>query len=175
MEPSQGESVPPAHQRRSVRELYATHFHASRRERQFLSSVSFFVTFGLTRLITHAIRKGVGPFHNVSRGTLHLHHLVWGILLLLGDGYLWLGQVGTGQNGGSPWGSRATALLFGTGSALTLDEFALWLNLSDVYWQRQGRESLDAVALWGALLSIGFWGRSFLRGIWHEVTRTIGG
>ena len=43
-------------------------------------------------------------------------------------------------------------------AALTLDEFALWLNLKDVYWAREGRESIDAVVLFGALLAIGAWG-----------------
>ncbi len=157
--------------RRSVGELYLAHFHGGARERQFLSSLSFFLTFGLVRLITHAIRRHIGPFRNVRRGKLHLHHLVWGISLLLSDGYLWLSQVGTGQPGSSQSGSRATAVVFGIGSALTLDEFALWLNLKDVYWARQGRESLDAVVLWGAVLSIGFWGRTFFRAVWHELTR----
>ncbi len=162
-----------ARRRRSLGELYAAHFRGGREERQFLSSVAFFVTFALVRLITHAIRRGAGPFHNVQRGTLHLHHLVWGILALLGDGYLWLGQFGTGQAGGSRWGSRLTALLYGVGSALALDEFALWLNLKDVYWAREGRESVDAVVLWGALLSIGFWGRRFFHAVWHELTRVV--
>lgn len=93
-----------------------------------------------------------------------------GIALLLGDGYLWLSQLGAGENGGSRWGSRLTSLAFGVGSALTLDEFALWLNLKDVYWAQQGRESIDAVALWGAVLSASFWGRNFLRAAWHELT-----
>ena len=30
-------------------------------------------------------------------------------------------------------------MLFGIGTGLTLDEFALWLNLKDVYWEKQGR------------------------------------
>jgi len=57
------------------------------------------------------------------------------------------------------------ALLYGVGAALTLDEFALWLNLEDVYWARQGRESIDAVILFGALLLIGIWGRRFFLGL----------
>ncbi|MBV9582486.1 MAG: hypothetical protein JO057_28210 [Chloroflexi bacterium] len=125
--------------RRSVTELYRTHFSNAHQERQFLSSISF---------ITHAIRHHTGPFRNVSAGGRHLHHLVLGILLLLGDGYLWLSQLGTGEGASSRAASLSTALAYGAGSALTLDEFALWLNLKDVYWSHQGRESLDAVALW---------------------------
>ena len=50
------------------------------------------------------------------------------------------------------------SILHGIGAALTLDEFALWLNLQDVYWERQGRTSIDAVILFGSFLSIAIWG-----------------
>jgi hypothetical protein len=50
------------------------------------------------------------------------------------------------------------AILYGLGAALTLDEFALWLNLRDVYWAKEGRSSIDAVILFGSLLAIGAWG-----------------
>jgi hypothetical protein len=61
-------------------------------------------------------------------------------------------------------------MLYGVGAALTLDEFALWLNLKDVYWQREGRESLEAMALFGSLLSLGLFGAPLLRGIIRELT-----
>ena len=87
---------------------------------------------------------------------MHVHHLPLGILLLLGVGYLWLAQVGTWSGRSLDWPSRLTALLYGLGAALTLDEFALWrLRLEDVYWAREGRESIDAVILFGALLGVG--------------------
>ncbi len=156
--------------RRPVRVLYRRHFEDRRRERLFLSSLSFFLTFGLVRAITHAIRAGVGPFHDVSVGGTHVHHLVWGILLILGVGYVWLVQAGTGLGSGAKWGSNLTAILYGVGAALTLDEFALWLRLRDVYWTRQGRESIDAVVLFGALLSVGVWGGPFLRALVRELT-----
>jgi hypothetical protein len=135
----------------------------------FLSSLSFFIAFALIRAVTHAIRDHVGPFSNVSAGGLHIHHLVFGILLLLVVGYLWLLQVGTGHSAGLAWLSRLTAVLYGVAAALTLDEFALWLNLADVYWERQGRESVDAVVLFGALLSVGVWGGAFLHGAAREL------
>jgi hypothetical protein len=123
--------------------LYQRYFGESSRERMFLSSVAFYVTFALTRAITHAIRAGVGPFHDVAAGGIHVHHLVWGILLLLGVGYLWLHQVGAGGPGQSRALSRLTAVLYGIGAALTLDEFALWLRLRDVYWAREaGKASM---------------------------------
>jgi hypothetical protein len=111
------------------------------------------------RGITHLIRAGIGPFHNVSSGGLHIHHLVWGILLLLVVGYVWLIEAGTTPS----LLSSITAILYGVGAALTLDEFALWLNLQDVYWAGPGRESIDAVVIFAGLLSVGIWGAPFLR------------
>ncbi|HET9016527.1 MAG TPA: hypothetical protein VFN57_13090 [Thermomicrobiaceae bacterium] len=151
----------------AVGDIYQKHFNGRRRERLFLSSISFFVTFGITRGITHAIRRHIGPFHDIERPGLHLHHLVWGIFSLLGVGYLWLAEVGTGMEGTSSRTSRATSLLYGGGAALTLDEFALWLHLEDVYGTKQGRDSIDAVVLFAAMLSIGWWGGPFF----HELTR----
>jgi hypothetical protein len=66
---------------------------------------------------------------------------------------------------GSSWVASITAILFGVGAALTLDEFALFLNLRDVYWETQGRLSVDAVLIFGALLSVGIWGWPFFRDV----------
>ena len=127
--------------------------------RLFLAAVSFFITFLGVRLLVYAIVHHVGPFGWVMVGGRHIHHLVWGILLLLMVGYAELAEWGTGATPGSLFMSRLISIAFGMGAALTLDEFALWLNLSaDAYWTRQGRESIDAVALFGALLAIGAWG-----------------
>jgi hypothetical protein len=153
--------------------LYRHHFSDPRRERLFLSSVGFFSAFVVVRVLTHAIRAGIGPFHDVSRGGVHVHHLVWGILLLLGVGYCWLIQVGTGTEPAARGGSQATALLYGIAAALTLDEFALWLRLEDVYWRREGRESVEAVLLFGTLLSLGSWGGPFFRGLVRETGRVL--
>ncbi|HXZ98896.1 MAG TPA: hypothetical protein VEK76_00955 [Candidatus Binatia bacterium] len=163
-----------------VAHLYRQHLDP-RRERLFLSSAAFFTAFAATRGITHAIRRRIGPFRNVSVGGHHVHHLVIGIAGLLGTGYLWLIQVGTGENGdgsdptpGSGAGdalSKLTSVMYGAASAVTLDEFALWLNLKDVYWARQGRESVDAVVLFGAALSVGLWGGPFFRAVYHEARR----
>ncbi len=149
---------------RRLRELYTFHFQNERRERLFLASIGFLVTFGIVRGITHMIRAGVGPFHNVTSGGLHVHHLVWGILILILVGYVWLIELGVGSN----WIASVTAILFGVGAALTLDEFALWLNLQDVYWTGTGRESIDAVIIFISLLSVGIWGGPFLREVVRE-------
>ena len=155
---------------RTIGELYRLHFQDPRRERQFLASVSFFCTFLLVRIIVRSIQKGRGPFHNVSAGGKHIHHLVFGIITLLLVGLLWLQQIGTGENPPRKW-MHATAVAYGAGSALTLDEFALWLNLSDVYFSPEGRESIDAVVLFGSVLSIGFWGGPFLRALGRRLFR----
>jgi hypothetical protein len=114
---------------------------------------SFLVVFLATRLITRLIRAGRGPFRNNTIGGLHVHHLVPGIFLML--------LTGAAEFTYRPQGFWLAALAvgFGAGAALTLDEFALWLHLSDVYWKRQGRVSVDAVlivAALGGLLVLGF-------------------
>jgi hypothetical protein len=156
----------------SPRDVYRQRFAGrSRQERMFIGSLGFFAGFGVARAITHAIRARVGPFHNLSVGGRHLHHMVFGIGGLLGIGYLWLLLVGT-ETGDQPV-SRATAAGFGAASALTLDEFALWLNLQDVYWAKQGRQSVDAVAVFGGLLSIGLWGGPFIRDLARELRKLL--
>ena len=102
---------------------------------------------------------------NVQVGGTHIHHLVWGICLLLVTGYL---QIAVSPD--SPW-HEVLAVLFGIGTGLTLDEFALWLNLKDVYWSQQGRRSIDAVivmATFAGLITIGF-------RAWIDVARDVEG
>jgi hypothetical protein len=128
-------------------------------QRLFLASISFFITFLGVRLLVASITHHVGPFGYVEMGGRHIHHLVWGILLLLVSGYAELAEVGTGDSSLSILLGALLSISYGMGAALTLDEFALWLNLDAMaYWSRQGRESIDAVVLFGALLAIGTWG-----------------
>jgi hypothetical protein len=143
--------------------LYRKHLSEPREERLFLGNVGFLAAFGTVRAITHAIRAERGPFRNVTPGGHHIHHMTFGILGLLGTGFAWNGQVGLGIPGASRWGSRVSAAGYGVAAALTLDEFALWLNLEDDYWKRQGRESIDAVAIFGSLLTLATANRDLLR------------
>jgi hypothetical protein len=130
----------------------------------FLASVSFFITFLAVRLLVASITHHIGPFGWVEMGGRHIHHLVWGILLLLIVGYAEIADVGVGDSLVSILMSRLLALSYGVGAALTLDEFALWLNLdAAAYWSHEGRESIDAVVLFGALLAIGAWGAPLFR------------
>jgi hypothetical protein len=113
---------------------------------------AYLVTFLATRAITRAIRQGRGRFRDARIGAVHVHHEVYGIFLLIGAG-----TAEFTYRPGPPW-VDVLAVLFGIGIALTLDEFALWLHLEDVYWSREGRSSVDAalVALIvGALLLVG--------------------
>ena len=99
--------------------------------------VAFGLTFGITRFITHSIRTDrFSWLGNVEAGDTHIHHLVWGICLLLVAGLLAIAVQPP---------LEVVAIVFGIGAALTLDEFALWLHLDDVYWSEQGRQSIDAV------------------------------
>jgi len=76
------------------------------------------------------------------------------------------------EDGRQTRSSRLSAVLYGSGSALTLDEFALWLNLQDVYWQGAGRESIDAVVIFAALLSVGIWGGPFFSAVAGHLWRS---
>ncbi len=133
----------------SVASAYRDGIVDTGRETQFLFFVSFLVTFGFIRTSTHMIRAQVKWWPgNVSVGGTHIHHLVWGIILVLVCGY-----VGVGIHPGDPW-RGITAVFFGIGTGLTLDEFALWLNLKDVYWEKEGRKSIDAVVIAAALSGV---------------------
>ena len=124
----------------SIGSLYDRAIVETGRQPEFLFFVAFLVTFGFIRTSAHLIRAQVSWWPgNVEVGGTHIHHLVWGILLLLIAGY-----VGVVIAPPSPWHEIVT-VLFGIGTGLTLDEFALWLNLEDVYWSQQGRRSIDAV------------------------------
>jgi hypothetical protein len=133
------------------------------RRRLFVASVSFFLTFAGVRGVVYCITHQIPPFHFIQMGGRHIHHLVIGIWLLLLVGYGWLAEVGTGSDDSSIFLSRLMSILYGAGAALTLDEFALWLNLRDVYWAPEGRTSIDAIILFGALLAASSWGSPLLR------------
>jgi hypothetical protein len=167
--PHERDTAPTGSAHPSIGTHYRRHIRETGREARFLIALAFLVTFGIVRFITNAIRYHWLPFlHNtVTKSGLHIHHMVYGIFLLLIVSYLALAFP-------EKQGMRliALALLYGIGAALTLDEFALWLNLQDVYWAKQGRESVDlaigAASLF-ALLGIGapFWS-ALWRDLWHR-------
>lgn len=102
-----------------------------------LSWLAFATTFAAVRGITWSIRAGRGPFRNLSAGGEHLHHYLWGIGLLTGVGAI--AVRGEDRHRRHP----VVAVSYGAGLALIVDEFALLLDLKDVYWAKQGRISVD--------------------------------
>src|SRR5580704_12539347 len=141
------------------------------RRRLFVARVSFFLTFAGVRAVVFAVMHQIPPFHFIESGGRHIHHLVFGIIILLLVGYGWLADIGTGEDDSSILLSRLMSILYGVGAALTLDEFALWLNLRDVYWSREGRASIDAVILFGAVLAAGSWGAPLFKRVGKQPNR----
>lgn len=159
-----------------VGELFQSHVRDRPKRRLLLAAIGFFVTFAVARSMAYAAYRSAGPFHYVYVGGTHIHHLVFGILLLLVVGFCWLVEVGTGERASSLLASRLMSLLYGVAAALTLDEFALWLNVQEgIYWTRRDLVSVDAVLLFGAALLIGMYGRDFLKAlgveVWHGSRR----
>ena len=110
-----------------------------------LVTVTFVVTFVATRMIVRAIRAGKGPFSDNTVGGVHVHHVVPGIVLVVLGGLVAFGAQSEGWR-------AAAAVAFGIGLALVLDEFALILHLEDVYWEQEGRLSVDVVFVLVAVL-----------------------
>jgi hypothetical protein len=136
---------------------YQTDIEAAGKEIHFLILIAFILSFGFIRTSAHMIRAQVKwwPGNVETKGGTHIHHLVWGILLLLMLGYL-----GLAASPESPW-LELVAVGFGIGMGLTMDEFALWVNLQDVYWSEKGRQSIDAVIVVTTLLVITLLGLQF--------------
>lgn len=121
----------------------------------FVLLAAFLLSFLFIRTSARLIRNPKitwWPGSVKTKSGLHLHHLVWGIVLLMSSGFLNFVLAP-----GSP-GVEVLAALFGIGAGLTLDEFALWIHLEDVYWSNEGRSSIDAVVvatLLGGLVVLG--------------------
>ena len=127
--------------------------------------IAFIVTFGLIRLLTFAIHSNLGPFHDITigggpNGSLHIHHYIWGLFLLIVSGFL---SLTLDQARWHP----ILAIPFGIGLALVLDEFALLLQLKDVYWAAAGRTSVDIGILVAAVLLLYYLGQCF----WIDLVR----
>ena len=130
--------------------------------------ITFLATFALLRLITATLHYNWwpgGPFHYViTKGGLHIHHLFWGVLLLMVTGFMAL------ATRDPAWHLRI-ALIFGVALGLTLDEFAMWLRLADVYWSPEGVESVKASAVVAAFLAVYAFGQP----LWHNLVRDARG
>jgi hypothetical protein len=134
----------------------------------FLFLCAFLGGFGYIRTSAHMIRAQVSWWPgNVEVGGTHIHHLVWGIITLIITGW-----ISIALDPGSP-GPEILAVLFGIGTGLTLDEFALWLDLKDVYWSEQGRKSIDAVIVAAIIAGFGVLGISVWVDAADETFRAI--
>jgi hypothetical protein len=144
---------------------YDHQIQAPGKELHFLILIAFVCSFGFIRTSAHMIRAQVSwwPGNVQTKTGTHVHHLVWGILLLLSMGY-----VGIATDIGPPL-LELVAIAFGIGMGLTMDEFALWLNLQDVYWQEKGRQSIDAVVVTTVLLVIALLGLQFWIDVYDAV------
>jgi hypothetical protein len=149
---------------------YERHIEATGKEMHFLILLSFLGSFGFIRTSAHMIRAQVSwwPGNVETKGGTHIHHMFWGILLLMTMGYL-----GLATDMGSPW-LELTGIAFGIGLGLTLDEFALWLNLQDVYWSEKGRQSIDAVIVATLMLVVALIGLQFWIDVREAVLLAIG-
>jgi hypothetical protein len=122
----------------------------------FLVLVGFILSFAFIRMSTRLMRSPKVPWWPgsiVSDGGVHLHHLVFGIVTMM-----IAGSAGFLAFGNSPW-TEICAFAFGIGAGLTIDEFALWVYLDDVYWAEEGRSSIDATVIAAAgmmLVLLGF-------------------
>jgi hypothetical protein len=123
--------------------------------------LAILITFLTARTVTRLIRSGSGAragLGNVRIAGNHIHHQVFGILIIIGTGIILVSEMPKGA------ALDATAAVFGVGVGLTVDEFALWLHLNDVYWTSEGRKSVDAIfcvlVITGALIG----GASFVTG-----------
>jgi hypothetical protein len=117
----------------------------------FLVLAGFILSFAFIRMSTRLMRSPRVPWWPgsvVSESGVHLHHLVFGIVTMM-----IAGSVGFAVLGDSPW-AEICAFFFGVGAGLTIDEFALWVYLDDVYWAEQGRISIDATVIAAAAMGL---------------------
>jgi hypothetical protein len=110
----------------------------------FLVFVGFILSFSFIRMSTRLMRSPKVPWWPgsvVSESGVHVHHLAFGIVAMM-----IAGAVGFTAMGEQPW-TDVCAFAFGVGMGLTIDEFALWIYLDDVYWAEEGRSSIDATVI----------------------------
>jgi hypothetical protein len=139
----------------------------------FLVFAGFILSFAFIRMSTRLMRSDRVPWWPgsvVSEGGVHIHHLVFGIVTMMAAGTL-----GFAALGHSPL-AEICAFAFGVGAGLTIDEFALWVHLEDVYWTDQGRSSIDATVIAAAammLVLLGFTPFSFDTGSPEQAVASI--
>ena len=141
--------------------------------------IAFILTFFVTRTFVRLIRHWAGTERppqwwqprNIQIGSKHVHHVVVGVVMVMISGVLLISL----SINGNETEFTATAIIFGIGAALVLDEYALILHLSDVYWEEDGRTSVDAVfaaVAVGGLLVLGLHPLMFFLSLWQDTTHS---
>jgi hypothetical protein len=133
-----------------VTDFWNHHLVDHGRQGVFLVLVGFIGSFAFIRISTRMIRAEVSwwPGNVESESGLHVHHLVFGIVTMMVAGVFGFASLGE-----SPY-LEICAFFFGVGAGLTIDEFALWVYLEDVYWAQEGRSSIDATVIAGSLITL---------------------
>lgn len=134
-----------------ISEFWNEHLLAHERQGVFLVLVGFILSFAFIRMSTRLMRSPKVPWWPgsvVSGSGVHLHHLVFGIVAMMVAGTL-----GFAVHAESPY-AEICGFLFGVGAGLTIDEFALWVYLDDVYWAEEGRSSIDATVIAAAVIAL---------------------
>ena len=155
-----------------IRKVYQEYIINRQEEGRFLILVFFTVTFIASRLIVYGIEHNIlnfPPFGFVYIHSTHIHHLVFGIFLLLIAGLIRIPSYGNSYIG-------ISSILYGIGSALTLDEFAIWLRLdADAYFGPAGRISVDIVIIFFLILLTSLWHFAFYRRLFRITRRFLEG
>lgn len=144
-----------------------------------LCLIAFIVTFAITRSFARYIRYCAAagrPLRwweprNVHIGSKHIHHVVVGVVMVMASGVTLVAL----STNGNQLEATGAAIFFGIGAALVLDEYALILHLSDVYWEEDGRSSVDAVfaaVAVGGLLVLGLHPLMFFLALWQDTTHS---
>jgi hypothetical protein len=144
---------------------------AEEKQGLFLVLVGFVLSFAFIRMSTRLMRSPRVPWWPgsvVSDSGVHLHHLVFGIATMM-----IAGSIGFTVLGDSPW-AEICAFAFGVGAGLTIDEFALWVYLDDVYWAEEGRVSIDATVIAAAMMGLVLIGATPFSFETGSVEQTIG-
>ncbi len=131
-------------------DLWNEQLVSNNRQGLFMVLVGFVGSFGFIRMSARIMRSpriSWWPGSVISDSGVHLHHLVWGIVTMMAAGTLAI------TVWDSPWW-EISCLAFGIGIGLTIDEFALWVHLDDVYWSTEGRSSIDATVVAAAAMGL---------------------
>lgn len=152
-----------------IRKIYNKYIKERNEEPRFLIILSFFLTFIIARLVVYNIQYHIVPIANsyIFIHQIHIHHLVFGITLLLIAGFIRIPQFGS-------YLIRLSSIFYGIGAALTLDEFSIWLRLNpSAYFGQTGRQSIDVVVIFFLILLTSLWHGAFWRKIFNYTVKYI--